>query len=411
MEKVKETINNKLNKSAKFLMASDLIYTITALFAETFLVAYFLKITDQNITQIALYWIIVYSLKAVLQLVMGKFIKTNPSIRTKILSLGIVIRALFIMFIFILGDNLATNFVIVAIFCGISETLYWSTHELLFVDVTTNSNRKDYTAIKQMLSTVIKIVAPIVLGSSIELYSFSKIAIYIFALSVIQIFLSLKIKPEDFSTDNNGSKYNIINYISMLKMKKPQKLIQFYKTSFAFGIVRNVPQTLVTIVTIMTFKTSLNLGILTTIFSIFSITSIYIFKKCNKQNSYRKYLFILSSLMVIGVLGLLLDISKTTLIIYSFANAVSIGIFDAAYNTQKGNLIKICNVEKYNVEHIIIGEQFTEYGRVVGFTLMLIAGIIGSLISFKILLLLATLCVPIFTKLLISVDEKAESKS
>ena len=46
----------KLGKNAKFLIASDLIYTITALFAETFLVAYLLKIT--NGTVLVIYQII-----------------------------------------------------------------------------------------------------------------------------------------------------------------------------------------------------------------------------------------------------------------------------------------------------------------------------------------------------------------
>lgn len=56
MEK-EETIKNeskKLNKSAKCLILSDLIYTITALFAETFLVAYFNTILVNTRTNI--YW-------------------------------------------------------------------------------------------------------------------------------------------------------------------------------------------------------------------------------------------------------------------------------------------------------------------------------------------------------------------
>ena len=180
----KNDSTKKLNKSAKCLIMSDLIYTITALFAETFLVAYFLKITNENIVQIALYYIIVKSLMGIGLILMGNFIKGKPNIRTKILSLGIVVRAIFILFIVILGNKLSNYFVIVAIFCGISETLYWSTHELIFIDVTSNENRKDYMSIKKILSTITKIVAPLVLGSTIELYSFTKIAIYIFVLSV-----------------------------------------------------------------------------------------------------------------------------------------------------------------------------------------------------------------------------------
>ena len=55
-------MKNKISKSAKCLMASDLIYTLTALFLETFLVAYFLKVTNDSIIQISIFYIIIYSL-------------------------------------------------------------------------------------------------------------------------------------------------------------------------------------------------------------------------------------------------------------------------------------------------------------------------------------------------------------
>lgn len=53
-------MNTNLNKNAKKLMLSDLIYSITAIFSETFLVAYFLKVTNENITKISIYYIILY---------------------------------------------------------------------------------------------------------------------------------------------------------------------------------------------------------------------------------------------------------------------------------------------------------------------------------------------------------------
>ncbi len=128
MEKENKILNKKLNKSSKLLIASDLIYTITALFAETFLVAYFFNITDNSITQISLYFIIVYGIKAILQLIILRFIKNNSKVRAKTMSIGIVIRAIFILYTFLLGENLKTNFVIIALIFGLSETLYWATH-------------------------------------------------------------------------------------------------------------------------------------------------------------------------------------------------------------------------------------------------------------------------------------------
>lgn len=40
----------------------------------------------------------------------GNFIKDKPTVRTKVLSVGVIIRALFILFIVILGDKLASNY-------------------------------------------------------------------------------------------------------------------------------------------------------------------------------------------------------------------------------------------------------------------------------------------------------------
>ena len=402
----KNDSTKKLNKSAKCLIMSDLIYTITALFAETFLVAYFLKITNENIVQIALYYIIVKSLMGIGLILMGNFIKGKPNIRTKILSLGIVVRAIFILFIVILGNKLSNYFVIVAIFCGISETLYWSTHELIFIDVTSNENRKDYMSIKKILSTITKIVAPLVLGSTIELYSFTKIAIYIFVLSVIQIIISLQIKPNELNTTKEqNDKYDIKAYIKEIMKNRNSKVNAYYRSNLIYGIIEDPMSTLVTIITVMTFKTSLNLGILTTIFSIFSIISLYLYKKYYNKNNSKIILSICSILIFIGAVGLVIDIGKSTLIIYNFVCTVSLCIFDVIFNTQKGNLIKECNIENRNVEHVMLNGLLTDISRVIGFCLILIAGLINNMIAFKILLLIIALCVPVYSKLISNLEK------
>ena len=108
---------------------------------------------------------------------------------------------------------------------------------------------------------------------------------------------------------------------------------------------------------------------------------------------------------MVSVIGLLLNISKATLIIYYFTYSITICIIDTAFNTKKGDLIKNYDIEKYNVEYVMMCETFTEIGNVFGFTLMLIAGFVGGIVSFKLLLLLITLCVPVFTKLLTDIDK------
>lgn len=395
---------SKICKSAKLLMSSDLIYTLTSLFVKTFLVAYFLKVTNDSIIQISIYYIIMYTLSGIGKILIGKVVKSNPQYRTKVLSMGIVLRAVFILFIVILKENIATYFPIVAILYGISEVFYWTSHEVLYIDVTTNENRKDYMSIKTILGKIINIIAPIILGSSIELYSFTKIAIYIFILSVIQIIISLQIK-----TDKNETlitnKYSIKTFLEDLNNSQKIKINKYTKSAIAYGVIESSMQTLVVIITIMTFKTSFNLGILTSVFSICSMIAMYLYKNFYNRNNSKFVLYLCSSLIVIGVIGLVFDINKITLVIYNFVYTISICILGVIYDTKKGDLVKECNIEEWKVEWVSYVVLFMHLGRISGYILMLIAGLFNNIIVFKILLILVTLFAPICTQLMYGVEK------
>ena len=390
--------NQKLGKNAICLIGSDLIYTITELFANTFLVAYLLKITNENITQVSVYYMIINVIHAVGSILIGKFIKNEKYSKTRILSIGIIIRAIFILFVVIFGNKLTEIFIVVAIFCGISETLYWSTHEMIFVGITNNSNRKSYMATKKIFSTIVHIVTPIVLGSTIELYSFTKIAIYVLALS-----MQIKINKKD---NVEKEKFSLKNYINNIKNKRDLKIHQYYKSNLLYGIIENPMKTLVTIITIMTFKTSINLGIITTIISIFQIVAMYLYKKYFNKYNAKYILFVISGMIFIGAIGLVIDIGKFTLIIYNFACTIGLYIFDAIYNTQKGNLIKESNIEKYDVEHVMLNSTLTSLSRFTGFALILIVGLLNNMIIFKGLLVVMAILVLLYSKLILDIEKQ-----
>ena len=394
----------RIGKNGILLISSDLIYTITALFADTFLVAYLLKITNENITQVSIYYMIINALHALGSIIIGKYIKDEKYSKTKILSIGVILRAIFILFIVLLGNNLTNMFVIVAVFCGISETLYWSTHEMIFVGITNNNNRKNYMATKKIFSTIVHIIAPIILGSTIQLYSFTKIAVYILVLSIIQIILTMQIKIQT-KENVEKSKFSIKNYIKAIKKIKELKVHQYYKSNLLYGIIEDPMKTLVTIITIMTFKTSLNLGIITTIFAIFQILTMYMYKKFYNKNNAKYILFIISILIFIGAIGLVIDIDKATLIIYNFACTTGLCILDAVYNTQKGNLIKECNIEEYDVEHVMLNSVLTSISRFIGFTLIFIVGLLNNMILFKTLLVVIAVLVLVYSKVIANIEK------
>ena len=391
-------MNKKIGKNAKLLIASDLIYNLTAVFIETFFVAYFLKVTNENVTKISIYYIVIYSLLSLGNVLIGKIIKKYPYNDKKILSLGIISRALFILFIVILAEKISNNFILVAIIYVFSEVLYWVAHELIYIDVTNNDNRKTYMSIKKILGKIVNIISPIILGTSIELYSFTKIAIYVFILSIIQVILTLFIKTENKNETNE--KYDLNKFIKYIKENKLKKIQMFSLSGIAYGIVESTISTLIIIITIMTFKTSLNLGILTTIFSICSMISLMLYNKFYNKKNFKFILSLCAIVVVVGVVGLLINISKITLLIYNFCYVVTFCIFDVVYNTRKGNLVKECGIKKYREEYIGYTSISIGFGRIIGYILMLIVSFSSNIIFFKILLGIVTLFAPIYCYLI-----------
>lgn len=391
-------MDKKIGKDAKLLIASDLIYTLTAVFIETFLVAYFLKVTNENITTISVYYIIIYTLLSIGNIFIGKIIKKMPTKSKHIMSFGIVTRALFILFIVLLSDKIATNYILIAVIYAFSEILYWCAHELIYIDVTNNSNRKKYMSVRKILSKIINIISPIILGTSIELYSFTKIAIYVFILSVVQIIITLFIKTD--IKNEEKQKYDFKKFIEYIKNNKLQKIKKYSLSGIAYGIVESSISTLIIIITIMTFKTSLNLGILTTIFSICSMLSLMLYNKFYNKNNAKFILSLCSIIVVCGVIGLLINISKTSLIIYNFCYTTTFCIFDVVYNIRKGDLVKECGIEKYREEYIGYTSISIGLGRIIGYILMLIVSFTSNIIYFKILLAIVTLFAPTYCYLI-----------
>ena len=108
----KNMADNKLSKNSKFLMLCDLMYSTTGIFESTFLVAYFLKVTNESIVQISIFYMIIYSLLSLGNLIIGRFVKIKPKYRTKLLSIGAILRALFILLIAVLKEKIAIYFLI-----------------------------------------------------------------------------------------------------------------------------------------------------------------------------------------------------------------------------------------------------------------------------------------------------------
>jgi len=397
-------MNRRIGKEAKKLLCGDVIYMLTGVFINTFLVAYFLQITNDSIAKIALYYLTVHAIRFIGSLAIGEHIKKHPKICKEVLSLSVITRAIFILFIVVLKENIASYYVWVASVYAVSEVLYWSTHEVIYIGLTNNDNRKQFISVKKVLDKIINIVVPVVLGTSIELTSFNEIAVYIFVLALLEITITLCIKQPDIT--NSKKAYNMREFRRKIKRENLVDVKNFAKAGVLYGIFEKTISKIIIVITLMTFKTQISLGALTTIFSLCSMFAIIIYNRVDTKKHYKRIFDILLIGIMISVVALFLDINKTTLILYNFCYMVGFGIYDVVYNIRKANIVVDNNLEEYKEEYIAYVTAAISLGRIIGYSLMLIAGVLNSLLVFRLLFLATTLTIPLFHKYL----KKLESR-
>lgn len=401
-------MNKRIGKEAKKLLLADLIYILTGVFINTFLVAYFLEITNDNITKVALYYLTVHSIRFIGSLVIGEHIKKHPEITKQVLSLSVITRAIFILFIVVLKENIINNYIWVAGVYSMSEILYWSTHEMMYIGLTNNNNRKEFMATKKVLDKIINIIAPIVLGTSIELASFNDIAIYVFILATLEILITLYIKQPNITKDSKT--YNMQAFKLKIKEEDIEDVNNFAKAGVIYGVFEKTISKIIIVITLMTFKTQVSLGVLTTVFSLCSMFAIIIYNKLDTKKTYKSIFNILSIAIILSVVGLFLDINKTTLIIYNFCYMVGFGIYDVVYNIKKANIVVDNELEEYKEEYLAYVTASISLGRIIGYGMMLVAGLLNSIIFFKLLLLVTTIAIPIFIRYLIKLEQNSKVK-
>ena len=384
-------MKNNLDKSANSLMVCEIINSIIDLFLNTFLVAYLLNITNENMSSVALYYVVDYAVTGICMYLIGYFLKKYNL--ANIYRLGIIIKCIFVILIVFLRNQIQYFLIPIAIILGIAETIYWGACDNMVGLVTNENNREKYTTNKKIIRSFTKIVMPIVLGTSIEMLSFYRVSIYVMILALIQVILSLFIKIEK----QKYKKFNIKEYFKNTNIKNNNRLKIVYKSSILYGVLLDLIPTLVTIIIVMTYKTNFKLGFLNTIFAICSMITLYLFRKI-KNNKIQKNILIGGSLIsLISVISLVISLGKIEVVIYNIISYSFIIILEILFNIERFNNKKNNVNEEFYIESQIFINMIMQIGRVIGYGLLFIIGLSNNIIYFKTLLLITTLIIPLYS--------------
>lgn len=387
----------KLTKSAIGIMGSLLINNVLYMFVNTFMVAYFITLTNYDYKQISIYYVLSFIAILLTFLTFGRIIKNKNQVW--VFRSGIIAYCLYILILAFLKEKIVTYFAPLGFFYGIVQGLIWVAAHTLVNEHTQNNTNK-FISFKSIISKILKIFFPIVFGVSIELTSFSYVAKIVILLSITQFIFSLFIEDKAKTYDK---KYNLKEYINLVKNNDKFKTV--YKLCVCDGIVNYLLETLIVILTVMTFKTTISLGVITTITAICSILSVYIFQYKLKSNW--KILKICNIMMVSSVLLLLINISKPTIIIYNICTAIFLVILSNTGDTKRYEIVSENEivVKDYIVEHQVVCEVILNITRIIAYILLFVISLFNNIVLFKILLLLVTIVILIYSKLLIKLKK------
>ena len=385
-------------KSIIGLMGTLLVNDVLYMFLNTFMIAYFIKLSNYNYKIVSIYYVYMFISILFTTLLLGRVVKNKTQLG--IYRIGIVFYCIYILVVAILKERILIHYMPLGIFYGIVQGFFWSAgHTLMNEYVWEKSD--NFVSIKSIIDKLLKIFFPIIFGVSIELTSFSYIAKVVISLSVVQFIFSLFIKNKKLTIKK---KYDLIYFIK--KVKDNNLLKRFYILNSCEGIVSYLLDTIITIVIVMTFKTTISLGFLTTLISILSIISVYLFQ--NKIKNKNKTLKISASIIFICILLLIYKINKITIIIYNLC----IGLFFVLLrNTATSRRYSVLNKYKntfknYIVEHQVFSEVVINITRIIGYLILFLASLYSNMIMFKMLLFICAIIMIIYTNFIIKTDAK-----
>lgn len=377
-------MKNKLSKELKILEIDNMLGNVTEIFLTTFLAAYFYKISVDNIKYLSIYNVVGYIVATIAAFTLGNYIKRKNKI--KLYRFGTIIKALYVFLIIILKEKIISYVYLIAFARGLSTCASGFTFNMIESEQISNKERTKYFAYKTAGMEAVSIIVPIFLGAYITFKSYEVAAILILIFSIVKIALSFFIKNKNIQKDSIDLK----GFVS--KIQKDDKIKKLYFIEFLKGLNRyGVMQLVISLLIIYELNTEFELGALTSVFSIMTIVSMALFARYYNRNNENKLLNLCAVTILLSFCLMIYSINIVTIIIYNIVYYTFINIL---INITEKRLFNYSNIElykdKYNTEYFLIREVYLNIGRIVGYSILLIVGIMHNMNILKILLLLIT---------------------
>ena len=392
-------------KNYKILGGLKIVNNVIDLFISTFFVMYFLRMSNNNIVPLAIYYLIVYITVYVTIFILRNFCKLSK--RIYLFRIGIILNFVYFLLIYFLKENIVNYAWLMGIIYGIQQGFYFSVYNNFESTGVKNEQRKKFLGEIYAAKSILSIVIPLAFGSIMNIDGFDKCVLIVLCLVFLQIIMSFLFKD---ITIKEKTKTNLKEFVNLIA--KNDKLKKLYRMEFVNGaIYSGAFKSIVTIYIIRVLKNSLSYGIFTSVFALIVALVGFFFARLAKPKHYTIYLCISGVLTVLGLILIIFKCNFVTIIIFNFIQSYSQTICelintDTLHNTS--NIEEVKN--KFKVEYFLGMETVLVAGRVLSYSILLILGFLSDGIWANVVLVIFALIVVIYIKSSIDLQKLDKTK-
>ena len=361
----------KLTRNSASLLACVTLDSITVIFIYTSLLSFILDVSNDNIINVAIFYLVLHvSAIALSWLIAPLFKKFSKVIALRI---GIMFKFIFVLIVVFFKDSIVNYVYLIAICDAFAEILFWCGVNTLQPLVTKNSSLSTFISISKILGTIINIVVPIFMGYLIDKIGIHIISITMIFVVVAQIVFSMLIKQKD---EELNTKLNYKGYAKKLKENCPQSK-RLFVNLFLYGICSNVTM-LILYFTVITFGSNLSLGIFSMLASIMAIIVVAIYNVKKRWFNNRITAITSSILIAFSIIFIMFNLNKVSLILFYVFWHISIIVPEITTSSIRFNIVQQPSLEKFNIENLTVSETYLDAGRVVGEILLVLMGVLNN---------------------------------
>lgn len=366
----------------KYLMTTHSLNSIVNLFVTTFLVAHIYTFSTDvfdYLFKVSIYSIAYYLGYAIMYLIFSNVVeKTN---RIIIYKISIIIKTILVLFFIFFGEDLAQLLLLAGTLIAIGDGLYYSSYSVIRQEMIKRSESSSFSSVFFILSKIIEVVCPIILGALIDIITFSYTAIIVLVVCVFQLIFASFIH----SQKPDGSSFGLIEHIKILKENKPARKqlgIQYFIAAI-YGVTY-LAYTLLNIYIMLEYKSSFSLGLITGLISAGTILVIILMNKFTKAGS-RSWLFIICAILPI-VAGTIfaIHLNQITMIVLNAILLLTAIVHQVLYDDHRNGTLKDMGMYDQIAEHHAIIESFSGASRAIFYALTIFIASFRNFDLFKI---------------------------